>query len=213
MQLARALVILALGLLAPTGAFAYFSTIDTGELIAPRHYQLSFEPQLMLSSYQGIDSNRANGVFRFDTGVDQDSALRGIVGFGAVDFQIGGMYKYVPFPDTEKQPAIGFDAGAILARVNGNTEFNLRFHPLISKKFATEIGDVIPYASLPLGLTIRSSQTVVMMQIAGGSELRLLNAPNLSLFAELGINLSQSISYLSIAGAWRFDDGTFGRSK
>lgn len=205
MQLTRALIVLALGLLAPQGASAYFSTIDTGELIAPHHYQISFEPQLMLSSYQGIDSNRANGVFRFDTGIDESSGLRGIIGFGAVDFQIGGMYKYVPYPDTEKQPAIGFETGALLARVNGNTEFSLRFHPLVSKKFATEIGDLIPYVSLPLGLTVRTNSSVVMMQIAGGSELRLLNVPNLSLFAELGISLSQSLSYLSIAAAWRFD--------
>jgi len=205
MQLTRALIVLALGLLAPQGASAYFSTIDTGELIAPHHYQISFEPQLMLSSYQGIDSNRANGIFRFDTGIDESSGLRGIIGFGAVDFQIGGMYKYVPYPDTEKQPAIGFETGALLARVNGNTEFSLRFHPLVSKKFATEIGDLIPYVSLPLGLTVRTNSSVVMMQIAGGSELRLLNVPNLSLFAELGISLSQSLSYLSIAAAWRFD--------
>lgn len=205
------LTMLTIGWLAPSGALAYFSTIDTGEMIAPGQYQLSFEPQLMLSSYHGLNSGGVNGVFRADTGLDESSGLRGIVGFGTVDFELGGMYKLVPYPDLEKQPAIGFEAGAILARINGLTEFSLRFHPLVSKKFATEIGDLIPYASLPLGLTTRPNETLVTMQIVGGTEMRLLNVPNLSLFGELGINLSQSFSYLSVAAAWRFDDGFLSR--
>jgi hypothetical protein len=192
-------------------AQAYFSTIDTGELVAPGEYQASIEPQLLLSSYDGLNANSANIVGRFDTGLNESSSLRGIVGVGSVDFQLGGMYKYVPFPDLEKQPAIGFSTGVILARVNGQTEFSGRFHPLISKKLVTEIGDLIPYVSLPLGLTARSNQTVFTMQVAGGTEFRPLNIKNFSFFGELGVNLSQTFSYLSIAAVWHFDDSLFTR--
>lgn len=194
---------IAVALLAANPAHAYFSTIDTGELIAPGQYQASFEPQLIFNRYDG-----GNAVLRFDTGLNEESGIRGILGFGKVDFQLGGMYKYVPFPDLDKQPAIGFETGAILARVNGGSEFSLRFHPLVSKRFATEVGDFIPFASLPLGITTRSNETVVPIQIAGGTEFRPLNYQNVSFFGELGINLNQAFSYFSLAAAWRFDEGT-----
>lgn len=205
------LMALAAVILQSSSALAYFSTIDTGELVAPGEYQALFEPQLLLSSYEGLNANGVNLVGRFDTGLNESSSIRGIVGAGTVDFQLGGMYKYVPFPDLEKQPAIGFSTGIILARVNGQTEFSGRFHPLISKKLATEVGDLIPYLSLPLGLTARSNQTVFTMQIAGGTEFRPLNIKNFSFYGELGVNLSQTFSYLSIAAAWHFDDSVFAR--
>lgn len=180
---------------------AYFSTLDTGELIAPKQYQIMLEPQLVFNRYDGV-----NLVGRFDTGINESSSIRGILGFGKVDFQIGGMYKYIPFPDTEKQPALGGEVGVILARVSNQTEFSFRFHPLVSKRLETEIGDIVPYASLPLGLTTRPDKTVVPIQIVGGAELRPLNLRNLSAFAELGLNLSEAFSYISLAAAWRFDD-------
>jgi len=185
----------------PEAAQAYFSTIDTGDLVAPGQYQLSFEPQLVLSRYDGF-----NGVARIDTGLDESSSLRGILGFGTVDFHIGGMYKYIPYPDVDKQPAIGFLAGALLARENGQTEFSLRFHPLVSKRFSTEIGDLTLYASAPIGITTTSNKTYVPIQVAGGTEFRPLNYRNMSIFAELGINVREAFSYLSVAAAWRFDD-------
>lgn len=190
-----------IALTAPMKALGYFSTIDTGELVSPTQYQMILEPQLILNKYDGI-----NMIGRLDTGLNESSSIRGILGFGKVDFQIGGMYKYVPFPDTDKQPAIGGEVGAILARVNGQTEFSVRIHPLISKRLETEVGDVIPYASLPLGVTTKPDKTFVPVQIVGGAEFRPLNIANLSLFTELGINITEAFSYISLAAAWRFDD-------
>lgn len=189
-------------------ASAYFSTIDNGEMVAPGQYQIGLEPQLIFNKYEGF-----NVVTRVDTGINESSSVRGILGFGKVDFQLGGMYKYVPFPDVDKQPAVGGDIGAILARVNGETEFSLRFHPLISKRFETEIGDLIPYSSLPLGLTFRPNKTVVPVQVAVGTELRPLNMSNFSFFAELGLNINEAFSYISAAVAWRFDEVSVKSSK
>jgi hypothetical protein len=182
-------------------ASAYFSTIDTAELIEPQKYQVSLEPQLILSRYDGLE---ATG--RLDTGINESSSVRGILGFGTVDFQVGGFYKFIPFPDTANQPAIGGEAGVIIARVKGNSEVSVRLHPLVSKKFETEIGDVIPYASLPFGITNRVDGTFVPFQLVGGAELRALNTPQISYFAELGINLNQAFSYISLAVAYRFDE-------
>lgn len=183
-------------------AEAYFSTIDNGELVAPGAYQVSLEPQLVLTNNEGF-----NVVGRLDTGIDQQSSARALLGVGKVDFQIGGFYKIVPFPDTATQPAIGADFGAIVARVAGETETSLRFHPLTSKRFEAEVGDFTPYASLPIGVTWRSgSETTIPVQLVGGTEFRSLNHPNISYFAELGININRSFSYLSAALAYRFDD-------
>jgi hypothetical protein len=132
--------------------------------------------------------------------------VRGVLGFGKVDFQLGGFYKVVPFPDTNGQPAMGAEAGVIFARVKGETEFSLRIHPLISKRFETEVGDLIAYASLPVGFTSRGSQNVIPVQIVGGAELRPLDMANISFFAEFGLNVANSFSHISGAIAFRFDE-------
>lgn len=185
-------------------AQAYFSTVDTGDLVAPQKFQAIVEPQLILNKYDGL-----NVVGRFDTGLNESSSVRGILGFGKVDFQLGALYKYIPFPDLPGQPAIGGEAGAVLARVDGKTEFSLRLHPLVSKKFETEIGDVTPYASIPFGVTSRSGdETFVPVQVEFGAEVRPLNLQSLSFFGEFGINVNKSFSYISAAVAWRFDEDT-----
>lgn len=178
---------------------AYFSTIDNGEMIAPGKYQVSVEPQIILNEFSGF-----NMVGRFDTGINQDSSARVILGVGKVDYQVGGFYKYVPFPDTATQPAIGGSAGLVLARVNGVTLTSLRFHPLLSKTFQTEVGDLIPYGSLPFGITFASGTTTVPVQLVVGSELRPMNMKDISFFAELGLNVSKAFGYISGAVAYRF---------
>lgn len=185
----------------PTAAHAYFSTIDNGELLAPGKYQISLEPQLIFNRYDG-----GNVVGRFDAGLNESSGVRGLFGVGKVDFQVGGFYKWIPFPDVDNQPAIGLDAGAILARVQDHTEFSIRLHPLISKRFEAEVGDFIPYASLPLGITTRPEKAVFPVQIEIGTEFRPLNYSRWSVFGELGVSITEAFSYVSVAAAYRFDD-------
>lgn len=198
-----ALILAALVLVAQPSQ-AYYSVLDTGDVIAPGHYQAIVQPQLVFNRYDGF-----NFVGAFDTGLNEESSVRGLIGFGKVDFQIGGIYKWIPFPDTARQPAIGGQAGVIVARVAGDTEVSFRLSPLVSKKFSTEIGDLSAYGSLPIGLTSRSNDTTVPVQLVGGAQLTPLDNPNLSYSAELGLNVSKAFSYLSVAVAYRFDDNAF----
>lgn len=186
-------------------AKAYYSTLNTGNIIPENSFQAMVEPQAVLSRYDGF-----NVVGHFDTGLTPDSSVRGILGFGKVDFQLGALYKFVPFPDTASQPAIGAEAGAIFARVGGSTEFSIRVHPLVSKNFEAEIGDITAYGSIPFGITTRSKEdeTVFPVQVALGGELRPLNTPNLSYFTELGFNVNEAFSYISVALAYRFDESS-----
>lgn len=188
-------------LLLPAPAQAYFSTLDTGEVTNQGSYRVILEPQFILNKYDGV-----NLVGRFDTGITDDQAVRAIVGFGEVDFQMGGMYKWVPFPDADGQPAIGGSAGVLYARVADETEFSLRFHPFVSKRFETEVGDLTPFVSLPLGVTTRDDDTFVPVQLAAGSEWKTLHWENLRFMAELGLNVSKSFSYISFGLVYEFDD-------
>ena len=149
-----------------------------------------------------------------DVGVDNASSARGLIGVGdSVDFEVGGLYKYIPFPDTEHQPAMGGEVGVVFARAGGKSEVDLRFNPLISKKLETEIGDVTPYASIPIAIDLRDGDTLVPIQFAAGAELRMLSTPNLSFFLEGGVNLYQAFGYISGAVAWRFDEVTLKRGR
>ena len=85
-----------------TPAHAYFATLDTGEVLREGQFQAMFAPQIIFNNYDG-----ANFTGRLDMGLAEGVSARGILGFGKVDFQIGGMVKWVPFPDTASQPAIG----------------------------------------------------------------------------------------------------------
>jgi hypothetical protein len=198
---------LALVCVTASSAHAYFSTLDTGEVLKEGQFQTMFSPQIVFNNYDG-----GNFTGRLDMGLADGLSARGILGFGKVDFQIGGMVKWIPFPDTESQPAIGGEAGILLARIGSRTQYSVRFHPLISKRIETEIGDVIPYTSLPLGVTVQTGgidETFLPVQFVVGSELRPLEAKNWSFFGEVGINLTRSFGYASVAIAYRFEDASF----
>lgn len=182
-------------------AHAYFSTMDTGELVRPQAYRATLEPQFIFNRYDG-----ANIIGRFATGIDDDSSAEITLGMGTVDFEAGAFYKLIPYPDADGQPAIGGKVGFLIGNVKDETEYNIRFHPLISKSFDTEIGTVTPYGSLPLGITIRNDDTFVPVQLAGGAEYKVSGHENLRLMAELGINVNKAFNYVSFAVAYNFDE-------
>jgi hypothetical protein len=184
-------------------AQAYYSTLDTGDVVQPGKYRAILEPQLIFDRYNGF-----NLVAHFDTGLTEESSIRAILGFGTVDYQTGAFYKWVPFPDVGQQPAVGGRVGVLLARVNGQTETSVRFHPLVSKHFETEQGDFTPYASLPLGITFRPGETYVPVQLVFGTEWKAVNFDTLHFMAELGLGVSHSFTYLSGGIVYYFDENT-----
>lgn len=196
--LAAALLLTAIS----TPAHAYFSVIQTGDVVPAGGFQVVLEPQIITTRYDGLGINA-----KLDAGIDDASSVRGILGVGdKMEFEIGAMYKYIPFPDTASQPAIGFEVGGLYASTKDEGEMSIRFNPLISKKFQAEIGDITPYASLPLGLTFRDDKTLWPVQLAVGSQLRLLNVPQLSFFTEAAFNVHEAFGYISVAAAWQFDE-------
>ena len=194
-----------------TPAHAYYATLDNGEVLKEGEYQAMISPQLIFNQFDG-----ANFTGRLDTGLMEGVSGRALLGFGKIDFQIGGMLKWMPFPDTDSQPAIGSEAGIIFARIGSINQYSIRLHPIVSKRIETEIGDVIPYGSLPFGITVQSGggdETFMPAQLVAGTELRPLEMKNWSFFGELGVNLTKSFGYASVALAYRFDGSSFGTGK
>lgn len=182
-------------------AKAYFSTLDTGDTIGADHYDVSVEPQFLLDRYDGVNLNA-----RLDAGINEESTLRTILGFGQVNFQAGALYKYIPFPDTANQPAIGIEAGAIYARVQNSSELDLRVHPLVSKKIQIQDAKFNIYGSLPFGATFRDGNVYYPIQLAAGGEWKIPANEKFSVMTELGININAAFGYLSFAGVYYFDD-------
>jgi hypothetical protein len=183
--------------------FAYQSLISTGDMLSPGQYGASLETQFVTQNNSG-----ANLVGRFDGAYSRDLNYRAELGFGSTDFHASGMVKWIPFPDVDKQPAIGLMGGLGYAQYDDNSEVSLKAYPLISKRFIVDIGEIVPYASLPIGIRSYGGETLVPVQFTAGSELKTLYFKDLTFFAEIGFNLSNSFSYISFAALYRFGDST-----
>lgn len=197
---------LATALLINLPALAYYSVMDTGEVMPSRQYKLT--PELQFITSQG----GANIGTHFDIGLTEESALRGEINFGYIDF-VGALYfKFVPYPDAEGQPLLGFNAGLVYAKYDGDTEYTVRFEPIVSKKFEFDWGALTPYASLPIGIQHRNQlrydhdRNNLAAQLALGSQVDLKSLNNIGLMMELGFDLNHAAGYVSFGGVWYFGD-------
>jgi hypothetical protein len=201
----RSLVAFWLGLLTfSSSAFAYFDVMDTGEIMAPGRYKLAPEIQFI------TDGGGANVGANFDVGLTEDMGFRAQIGAGDTDFYLGAFYKYMPFPDTDSQPAIGFNLGVVYAYDAGGADFTLRWEPLISKKFSFNWGGLTPYGSIPLGINYRGSSRYahdhnnLTVQAAIGTQVDLKTMPDVGLLAEVGFDLNKANNYITFGAAWSF---------
>lgn len=193
-------LILMLSFLSPS-AFAYYSTWDTGDVLKPGHYDSSLEAQFVTADGSGM-----NLVGRFDMPVQDDSVARIMIGAGTVDFHMGGFYKYVPYPDTPSQPAIGLIGGVIYGRNEGYNYLTVRLAPLVSKTFQVNFGSLTPYASLPIGIRSQKNGTDVPIELAIGTDIKTMHFEHLRWRTELGFNLNDAYSYVSIGAVLDFDE-------
>lgn len=191
----------ALSLFRTECAHSYYSTIDTGELLPKGRYRSSIETNVVTNDMNGL-----NLVGRVDMGFNESSNFRALIGAGAVGFQTGLLYKWIPIPDYENQPAIGLLGGFVFARDEGNNFLSLRVHPLISKKLKSEAGLFTPFAALPFGITTTKAKNTFPMQFTAGSEWKPNDWKYVSFMAEVGVNLHESFGYVSAAVLVLFDE-------
>lgn len=200
-------LIISMLLMFSTGAQAYYATLDTGKIVPTGKYRALLGPQFITSG----ENDGTNFSARFDAGVGESTTLRGLVGVGSDDFFYTGLFvKYVPFPDTDEQPALGIIGGATFGREEFSGEkkevLTLRVSPLISKDFETDIGVVTPYGSLPISTAFVNGTTIYPVQLAGGAEFKPYSWQNVSFMAEAGLKLNKAFSYVSLAVVFEFAD-------
>ncbi|MEQ1877695.1 MAG: hypothetical protein ABL958_13710 [Bdellovibrionia bacterium] len=198
------LIWILLGLtIAPSTSHAYLSFLNTGQVVKTGNYRLGISPQFITVSDVGEGMNMSG---RFDTGISDDADFRAVVGVGRVEFHVGGLYKWVPIPDTPDQPAIGVSLGAFYARQSSIGTFSVRGFPFVSKRFDTQAGMFDPFVSLPLGLSSTSSTTEFPVQFVLGTEWMPAGLEKISFWVEGGFNVSKAFSYLSLMVTLDWDD-------
>jgi hypothetical protein len=186
--------------------WAYLDVLDTGEVLPKGSYKLTGDTQI-LTSQGGLNLGAIA-----DLGIQDQFGARAIVGFGRTDYSFGGMFKWMPIPDVDGQPAIGMNAGLVYGKWNDSTDLTFRVEPLISKKFNMESNTILtPYASLPIGMRVRNSSTqdtasVLTWQLALGTQLQIEKWKNLQFMAEVGLDLGNALSYVTVAAVWYFDE-------
>lgn len=182
-------------ILMPSFAYGYFSTIDTADPVEVGKYRFTGEGQLSIQPHRLGHTN-----IKFDTGLDEASSFRGVLGTGALmPIEWGLFHKWNPIPDNDNQPGIALISGAVLSRHGDTGTFTLRVQPLVSKRFEIEMGAITPYASIPLNATWTNGNVTYPIQFAAGGSLMPTKWPNVTLWTELGLNVADSFSYISVA--------------
>lgn len=190
--LGRFFLVLATIFLVSPAALAFYTVQDTGDLLDEKEYKFSAELQFITSGDDGV-----NVIGRFDTGFDEDSNFRFLAGVGTTDYVFGAFYKWVPYPDFEKQPAIGLTSGVQLAKYEDETEMALRFIPFISKQFETDIGTLTPYTSLPVNIRHYDGETDMPVQLILGTRYRHPEYDEVEYTAELGFEIQDAVTFIS----------------
>jgi hypothetical protein len=173
-------------------AFAFYTVQESGDLLKPKEMQAGGEIQFITSGNDGV-----NFIGRLDKGLTDDSNLRFIAGAGTTDVFFAAYAKWVPFPDFEKQPAIGFSAGVQYGHYESSNELGLRFIPFVSKKFDTEIGELAPYAALPLGFMNYDDEGYTPVQLTLGSRYKHPDFDSCEFNAELAFDVNDAFAYLA----------------
>lgn len=176
---------------------AYYSLMDTAELIEEGKYNANVETQFITEGESGM-----NLLGRFDSRLTEDTGYRIEAGFGVVDFNFAGFFKWSPIPDLGKQPAMSLSGGVSIARYRfGNetaNDLSLRVHPIISKKFNMEFGDLTPYAGLPLGFRTVEGESDLVSQLTIGVQVKPNRFDYISFVGEIGFDIDNAFTFLSL---------------
>lgn len=180
-------------------SYAYYVHHATGDLVQPMDFTFTTALQQVTDPSSGL-----NVLALIDSGLSEDSNIRGLVGVGDQDFQIGVFHKWVPVPDYNGQPAIGLLTGFTYMTDSDINELNVRIHPFLSKKYSSDFGEFNTYVALPIGLRKFDGGSNVPVQLTLGTELNSGHFHNVVFTAEIGLNLRSSFTYFSLGAIFSF---------
>lgn len=185
---------------------AYYGVLDNGEVMGAGKYKATTDIQAL------TDDGGLNLGGTFDIGFDEEFGARALLGFGETDFYVGGMVKWMPVPDIDNQPAMGFNTGIVYAKEGKVSDLTFRVEPMLSKRILIEETVLTPYAALPVGLRLRNSdnprvkeENDVTVQLALGTQLQVPQWKNLQFMGEIGLDLNEAPGYIAFAAVFYFD--------
>lgn len=186
-------------------AFAYYDVLDSGEILSKGQYKLTGAGQLL------TDRGGLNAEAMIDAGFQDEFGIRGLFGFGRTDIFAGALFKWMPIPDLDKQPAIGFNVGVLYGKADAARDLTFRFEPLVSKKFSDGNLVFTPYASLPIGIRTRDSEidgnsTNMTWQLVAGTQLQIPKWKKLQFMGEFGVDLDSAVSHITVGALLYFDE-------
>ncbi|MBX7232513.1 MAG: hypothetical protein K1X29_10550 [Bdellovibrionales bacterium] len=193
-------------------AYAFYATMDAGQILKPGHYKISAETQAVTEGNNGM-----NLAARFEGPINDELTWKAQLGFGTTNIFGGGFVKWVPIPDLDSQPAIGLIAGVVMAhadhdfnsRGTNTSDFNelsVRAHPFVSKHFDCDLGEITPYASLPVGIRSAGGDSSLPIQLTVGADFKPNTWKNMSIVTEIGVNVARAFSYLAVGVTLEFDE-------
>ncbi|AZZ36598.1 hypothetical protein CIK05_07280 [Bdellovibrio sp. qaytius] len=180
---------------------AFLTVNETAEILPENYYRLGVAPQLLVSDGGGFNLG-----FFADTHIDDDLDARITIGGGETDFWTQASVKWVPFPDVDKQPAMGGRAAVIFVRDEENNSAGLQLTPLFSKKADTRYGNMIPYAGLPITWLSGKHKTYTASQFTIGAEW--FPEQDKHIGGEFNLNLDNSLSSFSVYFSFPFEGST-----
>lgn len=189
-----------LGLFLSSTSHAYLSIAESGELLAPGKYQVGLEPQFLLNRGGGTNLNAF-----IDTSINDSTSARIALGGGAVDFNAFLSAKWIPIPDFDNQPSMGLRVGGGVARDGGQNLLQLQISPLVSKKFDTSYGLAVPYLATPFTFLNTKEENQIASNLTVGTEFHYVDWTQVTLGAEMGIELNKSFSYISVFATFPFE--------
>lgn len=181
--------------LGPT-IFAFQDINESAEILTTEKYQFGVTPQL---------AGGGNVGFFLDAPINENTSSRFLISTGDIDFNFFASAKYVPFPDFEKQPAMGIRGGVGFARENRSNIPYIEIAPLISKKTSTQWGPMTPYVAVPLHYNITKDDNYFSSSMAIGVEVYSDQFQGMHFGGEIGLSLSNTESYLSAFVTFPFD--------
>ena len=198
------LVILGFALiLSPTWAMT--STMTSGHILPSETFALVGEAQIITTRPHNGGSLIAHTHYGFNESIN----FIGSLGLGT-NTQVGAKIKWIPFPDYENQPALGLIAGFNYSTFTALDDIRIYMSPIISKEFVIPSGSITPYTSLPISLSSQSRpnndrEIKAPIRLAFGSELNIDAMEGWILLSEVGLNISDSLTYISIGAKYTFD--------
>lgn len=178
---------------------SFLTLSESAEIVPEGNYRLGIAPQLRMSDGGGF-----NAGFYVDGFLHDAMNWRAMIGGGNTDFFAQGSIKWIPFPDYDRQPAMGGRATLFYARDSEVDFTGLQLAPMLSKNLSTEWGTMTPYVGLPISFISTKNSTVTALQLALGSELDLEKDRQIG--AEFNLNLNDAVTSLTVYFTFSFDD-------